>query len=99
VKGFYRNFEINVTREKSLGGAVMLYFGIIDPLGCEIYYAFEISSDTVRGKYKEMKETVDEILRNPSDWYDGDEDACENMLRSLTLDLARKQNKYKQREE
>jgi len=67
----------------------MLYFGIIDTFGCEIYYAFEISSETVRGKYKEMKETVDEILSNPSDWYE-DEDACENMLRSLTLDLARK---------
>ena len=37
-----------------------------------------------------MQETIDEIISDPSDWYDGDENACENMLRSLTLDLARK---------
>jgi len=90
MKGFYRNFEINVTREKCLGGYDMLYFSILDPCNYEVVSSFEDSTETVRNKYKEMQETIDEIISDPSDWYDGDEDACENMLRSLTLDLARK---------
>jgi hypothetical protein len=68
VKVKYRGFEIDVRREKSMGGDVNVYFsvyGLTSGLPC-LADSFENSADLVRDYVKWMKARVDEYHANPA---------------------------------
>lgn len=70
MKVMYKGFEINVTREKCLGGWSMLYYQIYTPTGYELVCSFEDSEEKVRDKIKQLKEIVDDYLINPQNYED-----------------------------
>lgn len=69
MKLIYKGFEIEVEREKCLAGYSMLYFTVmeLDTLWF-LVDSFEDSSETIREKIKQMKEIVDDYLKNPKDY-------------------------------
>lgn len=69
MKTIYKGFEINVEREKSLGGWDALYYYVMDlKTGYMLIDSFSDSDDTVREQIKYLKEVVDRYLENPKDW-------------------------------
>ncbi len=54
----YKDFELNVRREKCLGGWSLLYYEIYQD-GAEWISGFEDSEETVRDKIKQLKLDVD----------------------------------------
>lgn len=69
----YKGFEINVTREKSLGGWDNIYYYImrIDD-GWFLEDSFSTGEDDLREFAYGLKDIVDDYLENPSDYEDED---------------------------
>lgn len=70
MKVMYKGCEIEVTKEKCLGGWRMTYYSVFDD-GFEVTSGFSESNDTVREWIKDMKEVVDDYRAHPED-YEGD---------------------------
>ena len=69
MKVVYRGYEIDVRRERSVGGEKLLYFTIIrlsDGYICEASYS--TGSDSVRQMVKCMKELIDAELLEHDPW-------------------------------
>ena len=59
----YKGFEINVTKEKCLGGWEMLYFNVYRISdGLCVEDSFTEGEETVRGMVGYMKDRVDEFI-------------------------------------
>lgn len=67
MKGKYKGCEINVTKEKCLGGWNMIYYSIYDD-GFEVTSRFSDSEDKVRDFYNDMKEIVDDYRLHPEEY-------------------------------
>ena len=69
MKSNYKGFEINVRREKCLGGWDLLYYDIFRILdGYHLVGSFEDSAETAREKVKQCKDIVDDYLQNPKNY-------------------------------
>lgn len=67
MKGKYKGCDIEVTRDKCLGGWDMLFYSIFDD-GFEVTSGFSDSSDKVRDFYSDMKEVVDDYKLHPEEY-------------------------------
>lgn len=67
MKTTYRGCEIEVTRNKCLGGWDMLFFDVFDG-DYEVTSGYSESSDTVREFIKGLKEVVDDYREHPRDY-------------------------------
>lgn len=67
MKGKYKGCDIEVTKEKCLGGWDMIFYNIFDD-GFEVTSGFYDSSDKVRDFYNDLKEVVDDYRLNPKDY-------------------------------
>jgi hypothetical protein len=71
MKGKYKGCDIEVTRDKCLGGWDMLFYSIFDD-GFEVTSGFSDSSDKIKDFYNDLKEVVDDYRLNPKhyepDW-------------------------------
>lgn len=67
MKTTYKGCEIEVTRDKCLGGENMLFFSIFDD-GFEVTSGFSESNDTVRNFINDLKEVVDNYRENPEEY-------------------------------
>lgn len=67
MKKLYRGCEIEVNREKSLGGWDTIYFSVFDD-GFEVTSGFSNSSETVNEFLDGLKEVVDDYKENPEDY-------------------------------
>lgn len=69
MKTVYRGHEIEVNRERCLGGYDQLYYSIFRVSdGFECMSGFEDSAETVRDKMKQLKERVDNELTEANPW-------------------------------
>ncbi len=69
MKVNYRGFEIDVHRDKCLAGYSMVYHSVFRKSdGWELDSGFYDTSDTVREVIKDMKSTVDDYIKNPSNY-------------------------------
>jgi hypothetical protein len=64
MKVEYKGYEIEVTREKCMGGWGMLYYSVFTTDGHECLSNFEDSGETVRDKISELKELVDDEIKS-----------------------------------
>ena len=69
MKTIYKGCEIEVTRDRCLGGWDMLFFSVFDD-GLEVTSGFSESSETVREFIKGLKEVVDNYRDHPEDYLD-----------------------------
>ena len=67
MKTVYKGCEIEVTRDKCLGGWDMLFYSGFDD-GYEVTSGFSESSDTVRDFIKDLKGLVDDYREHPEDY-------------------------------
>lgn len=74
MKTTYKSCEIEVTREKCLGGWEQVNFSVFDTLdnGYEVASGYSDSEDTVRSFIKDMKHLVDDYRDNPKDFHEWD---------------------------
>lgn len=69
MKVNYKGHEISVSREKSMAGYSMLYFSIFRLSdGYECLTSFEDSAETVRDKINQLKERIDNELKEEDPW-------------------------------
>lgn len=69
MKVIYRGHEIDVRRERCMGGWPLLYFSIFRQSDLfECLSNFEDSAETVREKIKQLKARVDEELETDDPW-------------------------------
>ena len=69
MKSIYRGHEIEVTRDRCLGGWQQMYYSIFRVSdGYECLSGFEDSAETVRDKMKQLKERVDAELKEADPW-------------------------------
>ncbi len=73
MKTFYRGCEIEVTKEKCLGGWKMIYFSVFDD-GFEVTSGYSESEDTIQEVIKNMKEVVDDYRDHPEDYEENEDD-------------------------
>ena len=64
MKVKYKGYEIDVYREKCMGGWGLLYFSVFTLDGRECLTSFEDSAETVRDKIGQLKERIDEELES-----------------------------------
>lgn len=69
----YRGCEIEVKREKCLGGWDMLYYSVFDE-GFEVTSGFSESSETIKEFSAGLKNVVDDYRENPQEY---EETCCE----------------------
>ena len=69
-KTLYKGFEINISRERSLGGDMYWYYHIIEPNGVFIVESFTCSDDPYETMLEDMKFIVDDYIENPEDYED-----------------------------
>lgn len=67
MKTTYKGCDIEVTRDKCLGGWEMLFYSVFDD-GFEITSGFSESSETVREFINGLKEVVDDYRENPEEY-------------------------------
>lgn len=67
MKGTYKGCEIEVTKEKCLGGWDMLFYSIFDD-GFEVTSGFSEGEDTIKDYYNSLKNIVDDYKENPEDY-------------------------------
>jgi len=67
MKGTYRGCEIEVTKEKCLGGWDMLFYSIFDD-GFEVTSGFSVAEDTIKDYYNSLKNIVDDYREHPGDY-------------------------------
>lgn len=69
MKCVYKGHEITVTRERSMAGYSMLYYGVFRQSdGYECTSGFSDSSETVKEFMEIMKERVDAELAEDDPW-------------------------------
>lgn len=69
MKVIYRDHEIEVRREKCLGGWTQLYYSVFRISdGYECVSGFEDSAESVRGKIQQLKERVSAELAEANPW-------------------------------
>jgi hypothetical protein len=73
----YRGYEINVFRDKCLGGWEMLFYSVFSSEGEEILSGFSDTEDPVREYIKDLKTTVDDYILHPEQYTDNDMEANE----------------------
>ena len=61
----YKDYIIDVKREKCMAGYTLLYYSVASPSGEEIICDLEDSSEKVRDMVKSMKNRIDEHILNP----------------------------------
>lgn len=61
MKGIYRGCNINVTREDSTTGQMMIFFNVYHN-DYEVTSGYSEGGETVREFYNDLKEDVDEYL-------------------------------------
>ena len=70
----YRGFEIDVRRERCLGGWPLLYYRITrEHDGYEAVCSFEDSAERVLDKINQLKSRVDAELLEADPWGEGEE--------------------------
>jgi hypothetical protein len=75
MKVAYKGHEIDVTREKCLGGWSTLYYAIFrESDGYECMSGFEDSAETVASMVKTLKQTVDEEIKSDNPWMENEEE-------------------------
>lgn len=75
MKADYKGFEINVEREKCLGGWSMLYYTVMRKSdGYFLIDSFEDSEERVRDQVSFLKGVVDRYLIDPSEFEDIDDE-------------------------
>ena len=67
MKGKYKGCEIEVTKEKCLGGWDMLFYSIFDD-GFEVASGFSEGEDTIKDYYNSLKNIVDDYREHPEDY-------------------------------
>ena len=67
MKTVYKGCEIEVTRDKCLGGCDMIFFSVFDD-GFEVTSGFSESSETIREFTNGLKEVVDDYREHPEDY-------------------------------
>lgn len=67
MKTTYRGCEIEVTKDKCLGGWDMLFFSVFDN-GFEVTSGFSESNETVREFVKGLKEVIDDYREHPEEY-------------------------------
>jgi hypothetical protein len=67
MKGSYKGCEIEVTKEKCLGGWNMLFYSIFDD-GFEVTSGFSESEDTIKDFYNDLKNVVDDYKLHPEEY-------------------------------
>lgn len=73
MRTVYRGHEITVTREKSMMGETMLFYGIFRQAdGFECDSGFSSGGDTVRDMVNGFKKRVDEELASADPWGEND---------------------------
>lgn len=69
MKVIYRGHEIEVKREKSMAGYLLLFWSIFrESDGYECDSGYEDSAETVRDKVKQFKKRVDNELAEDDPW-------------------------------
>lgn len=69
MKVAHKGHTIEVVREKSLGGDILLYSSIFrDSDGYECIAEYEDSAETVRDKVKQWRERIDNELKEDDPW-------------------------------
>jgi len=66
----YRDFKVICTKEKSLDGSPTIYYNIYDSDGIEVVSGFTRDSTPLKKYAIGLKEVVDDIIKNPEDYYD-----------------------------
>ena len=75
MKVDYKGYDIEVTREKSCAGYMLLYFNIFRKSdGYECLSSFEDSEETVRDKIAQLKERIDNEHKEDDPWMEKAED-------------------------
>lgn len=67
MKGKYKGCEIEVTRNKSITGDVMIFYSIFDD-GFEVDSGYSEGEDTIKDFYNAMKRKVDDYREHPEDY-------------------------------
>lgn len=70
MKVKYKGFEINLNKEKALGGWTSIYYYIVDKDGEYVVDSFTEEKASLTEFVKHLKNTVDDIIKNPNDYYD-----------------------------
>lgn len=71
MKTNYRGFEIDVHKDKCMGGWEQLYFTVMRlEDGWFMIDGFSEGNDTVKEFIQDMKNQVDNYYNNPLDWED-----------------------------
>lgn len=79
MKTQYKGYEIDVSREPSLGGCSMIYYTITRMSdGYECLCSFEDSSETVRDKIKHLKERINNEHEERDPWGELEESKTNN---------------------
>lgn len=74
MKTRYRGHEIDVYREKCMGGWSNLYFSVFTEDGRECLTSFEDSAETVRDKIGQLKDRINSELSSDDPWGFDEED-------------------------
>lgn len=72
MKTTYKGCEIEVVRDKSLGGDDMLFFSIFND-GFEVTSGFSETDNTVRDFINDLKKVVDDYRENPEEYEEWDD--------------------------
>lgn len=79
MKVKYKGYEIDVSRESSLGGCSMIYYTVTRMSdGYECLCSFEDSSETVRDKIKQLKERINNEHSGDDIWGELEESKTNN---------------------
>lgn len=71
MKVIYKGFEIEVKRDQALGGWDQLYYTVTRL--SDMWFmidSFEDSGETVHNRIRQLKEYVDDYIKNPKDYED-----------------------------
>jgi len=68
MKVQYKNYEIEVTKEKCLAGYDMIFYSIFNEGGFEVTSSFTESEDTIKSIVEDCKEIVDDFILHPEDY-------------------------------
>lgn len=69
MKVMYKGCEIEVTKDKCLGGWKMIFYSVFDN-GFEVTSGFSESNDTIKEFVKDLKGLVDDYREHPEDYTD-----------------------------
>lgn len=70
MKVNYKGCHIEVTKERMLSGNVEICFSVFTNAGYEITSGYSEGKDSIKYWVSDLKEVVDEYLKNPATWED-----------------------------